>query len=94
MSLAETIKKIEQETGYVEDEPARAVEEHEGWHYGERVRIVEDDDDEGLFADDTGYLILSEVGARKYGNLHTKPYFLPDGMDTPLPVSLDNIEPE
>lgn len=88
------MEKIRKATGYVEDEPSRAVEEHEGWHYGERVRIMEDDDAEGLYEGDAGYLIFSEVGARAHGNLHIKPYFLMDGYDSPSPVSLDNIEPE
>lgn len=71
----------------------RPVEEFEGWTFGERVRVVEDDEDNGLFEGDEGTLVPEEVGAPEYGNVQVKLYLLIDDTDCPIGVTADQIEP-
>lgn len=91
-ALRATIARIQQETGFVDDDADRAVAEHEGWQYGERVRIVEDDERHGLFMGDEGIVIISEVGAPEFGNVRTMLGVLIDDTDCPMEVSPFNIE--
>jgi hypothetical protein len=72
----------------------RAVESYGGFGYGEHVRIVEDDENSGAYAGETGYLVFNEVGAAKYGNVRTAvSVALEGGYDSPLEVDLANVEP-
>lgn len=68
----------------------RPVEEMDGWHFGERVRLVEDTDMGG--AGEEGWLILEVVGSAQYRNERTVAGILLDGTDVPDEVSLDLIE--
>lgn len=46
-----------------------------------RVRVMEDDEDHGLFADTEGVLYASVVGAAKHNNEQVAFYYVEDGMD-------------
>jgi hypothetical protein len=91
-ALRATIARVQQSTGFVDADAERAVASHEGWNYGERVRIVEDDEREHLYAGEEGYVIISEVGAPEYGNVRISLCILLDDTDCPMPVSPFNIE--
>jgi hypothetical protein len=91
-SLRAAIARVQQATGYADEDAERAVPEYNGWQYGERVRIIEDDEREGLFAGDEGFIVIGEVGAPEYGNVRTAIHIIPDGMDGPCEVAYDNIE--
>lgn len=73
------------------DDPANAVHELDGFQFGERVRVIEDDEDNGIFAGDEGDLILEEVGAVEYGSQRVMACIVQDGMG-PMEISTDNIE--
>lgn len=88
--LAERVKRVTNATGYVEEE--EAVFEHDGWNYGDRARMTEDNDDEGVFSGDEGWLVPCKVGAVEYGSTRTVLYFLADGMSSPIEVQPDQIE--
>lgn len=70
----------------------RPVKECEGWTIGERVRVLEDDENEGLYSGDEGVIIPEEVGAIEYGNLRTRLYMVIDGQDAMLAIDGFNIE--
>lgn len=75
------------------DDPERKVETHEGWTYGERVRVVQDDENEGLFEGTEGNLLIEKLGAAEYGNVRVGVFFVEDGMDGPVEVrDYDYIE--
>lgn len=83
-NLQDTIAKICNETGLdKEDAAERAVAEHNAWHFGERVRIVEDDEGRGLYAGEEGYLLIHEVGAPEHNNVRVSMSILMDGYDSP-----------
>lgn len=88
-NLDEAVKLVEDATGYA---PNRPVAELDGWHYGERVRVLEDDDDAGIGSGEEGWLVLMMVGAAKYQNEHVSVGIVVDGSDSALDVSLDNLE--
>lgn len=88
-NLDEAVKLVENATGFTSDRP---VAELHGWHYGERVRAIEDDDDNGIFAGDEGYLIIEEVGSPQHNNVRISTGFIADGYDSDNEVSLNNIE--
>lgn len=90
MSFQDELQKVEEILG---EKVERPVERYEGYSFGERVRVVEDDDRDGLFAGDEGYLVLQEVGAAEYGNVRTDVGILMDGYDSPQSTDIDNIEP-
>lgn len=70
-------------------EESRIVQEHEGFHHGERVVILTDRfEDEGVSADEEGSLYISEVGAEEYNNVAIKMGFIPDGSDEPIGIEL------
>jgi hypothetical protein len=81
---------VKRETGYVEEE--EAVEEFEGFTYGDRVRVIEDAENEGIFSGDVGYVLPCKVGAVEYGTNRVMLAFLPDGMDSPSEVRPDQVE--
>ena len=46
-----------------------------------RFRVIEEDEDRGLYADDEGELSACVVGAEKYGNQRVALSFTADGYD-------------
>lgn len=74
------------------DELDRKVEEYDGLRFGDRGRIVEDNENLMIYEGEEGYVILETVGAPEYGNVHTGVYFLVDGSDSPMQVTSDLIE--
>ena len=48
-----------------------------------RFRVLEDDDDQGLYADTEGFVEVSVVGAPEYNNERVALHFTEDGMDEP-----------
>lgn len=44
------------------------VAEYEGWKTGQKIRALEDDEDEGIYAGDEGTLLIEVVGSPEYGN--------------------------
>lgn len=77
------------------DDSDRIVEEYQGWNHGERVRIVEEDEDRGFFEGDTGTLYISMVGAPEYGNERVCVSFWDYNFEEPGAeiVDFDAIEP-
>lgn len=71
----------------------RPVEVYQDWHFGTRVRIIEDDEDNGNYADDEGLLVFEEVGAPEYHNVRTAVGVVLDGYDSYNNIELDNVEP-
>lgn len=74
------------------DVPERAMPEHAGFSFGDRVRVLEDDEDRGLFEGAEGVLIIEQVGAPEYNNVRTALYFVEDGMESGNEVHADDIE--
>lgn len=89
MPFEDELQKVEELIGQKIERP---VERYDGWSFGERVRVIEDDERDGLCAGDEGYLVLQEVGGAQYGNVRTDVGVLMDGYDTPLSTDLDNLE--
>lgn len=85
------ITKVREESGTACDID-RPVAEYEGWHFGERVRVIEDDEEAGAFEGDEGWLTLEMVGAPEHGNERVSAGFLGEGMADPIEISLDSIE--
>lgn len=93
-TIEERIEQIKRATGVTDDEMfERPVLEHDGYSFGERIRIVADDEQRGLYGGDMGYLILGEVGAPQYGNVRTAMHILIDEYDSLEEVTPDDIEP-
>lgn len=91
MSIESKVAELKAKTGF--DDLDEAVEEHEGWHYGERVRVVDDVDEEtGPWAGDEGYVVINKLGAARYGNERVAIHFLADGTDAPEEVSTFYLE--
>jgi hypothetical protein len=92
--MAETVNDpvvaVREATGY---EPDRPVLRHDDWSYGDRVRAIADDEDNGVFSGDEGYLILEMVGAPEYHNERVSLGLLAEGFSDPVDVDPDNIEP-
>lgn len=70
----------------------RPVKEHDGWQFGERVRVIEDDEPHGMYASDEGILVIEEVGSAEHGNVRTAVCILIDDTDCPMEADLFNIE--
>lgn len=90
-TLEDRIAKVKAATGY-DDADEEAVLEAEGFTYGDRVRVVEDNEEEGVFAGDEGFVLPCKVGAAAYGNERVMLAFLIDGFDSPVEVTPDSIE--
>lgn len=54
-----------------------------------RWRVIEDDEDAGLYAGDEGAISACVVGAEQYGNRHVSYSFHADGFD---PVDLPSFD--
>lgn len=93
MSTIEPFEQAKERLGKYLDDRDRAVDEMDGWHFGESVRIIEDaEQPDTVFAGDEGDLILEQVGAAEYGNVRTAAFFVQPGVMDPVEVTLDNIE--
>lgn len=66
------------------DDPERKVEELDGYHFGDRIELI--NDIEFSYAGAQGRLLLETVGAEQYGNLRKQMFFVEDGMDMPMEV--------
>ncbi|MGH2897173.1 MAG: hypothetical protein ACRDMZ_00750 [Solirubrobacteraceae bacterium] len=89
--VEEMVAKLQEEAGQ-EVEVERPVAECGGWHFGERVRVIDDDEESGMFAGDEGWLVLETVGAAEHGNERVCFGVLADGFADPVEVQPDNIE--
>jgi hypothetical protein len=67
----------------------RIVEEHEGYHHGERVSLLRDFEDYGLFEGEEGTLHICEVGSEEYGNKHVAMFFKSEDADETSGLKLD-----
>jgi hypothetical protein len=74
------------------DEFDRPIEELDGWKFGERVRVLDDDERNGVYEGDEGVLLISEVGAPEYGNVRKAFHILIDDQDCPMEIDPFNIE--
>lgn len=74
------------------DADEKCVASMEDFTFGDRVHVLEDDEDNGISEGEEGILLFFRVGAAQYGNVHTAAYILLDGTDTPTPVDLGNVE--
>lgn len=83
MNFEEALLHLERELGEPPENPLR---EADGWSFGERVTVIEDDDDHGLCAGDEGMLVIESIGGRTVHSI------LMDGNDTTLQVDPDNID--
>lgn len=91
-TLEQRMALVKERTGFDEEEPARAVLEHEGFTWGDRVRVIEDDEDNGLFEGDEGFVIIGNVGSAEYRNERVMLAFLGDGFTDPNQCTADQIE--
>lgn len=73
------------------DDPERKVEEYEGIYFGQKARVLEDDEENGVFEGDEGRIIIEKLGAAEYGNLRTAMFIIIDGMG-PVEVEPENLE--
>lgn len=83
MKFEEALLHLERELG---EPPESPTPEHDGWSFGEKVTVLEDDDDHGLCAGDEGMLVIEVIGGRIVYSI------LIDGNDTTLQVDPDNID--
>ena len=83
------VDRVEEILGDAIDRP---VEEHEGWHFGERVRVIEDDEVHGFYEGDEGVLVISRVGSAEYRNERVAVSILIDGTDSPMEIDTMAIE--
>jgi hypothetical protein len=90
---AKSFAELVQEYDAHLDDRDRAVEEHQGFTFGQRVRVLEDDDDNGIWEGAEGVLIIEQVGSETHGSLRTGLFLLEEGMAEPNEVQADNIEP-
>jgi hypothetical protein len=75
------------------DEGDRAVEEHSGFKFGDRVRVIEDSDDpDSVYAGDEGLLIIEKVGAEQYANVRVGLFIVEPGVRDVVEVDPANIE--
>jgi hypothetical protein len=70
----------------------RPVAELDGWQFGEAVRILEDDEDNGIFEGAEGWIGFERVGSAEYHTERVQPVFYEQHYDSGNEVSLDNIE--
>jgi hypothetical protein len=70
----------------------RPVEKCQGFHFGERVRVDEDDPYGYAYTDDTGICVPEEVGDEAHRNKQIKMYLLIDGMGSSVEVDPENLE--
>lgn len=74
--------------GWVFDEDEKRITARLG-----RWSAMEDDEDEGVFADDEGDLNAVVVGKKEYGNERVSFGFMPDGMDAWIDINPSDLEP-
>src|SRR4051812_48945609 len=82
MELNAAVALVAEKTGMTPSDFDRPVEKHDGWHFGERVRVVYDSpDDMGPFEGDLGYVVIEEVGAPEHGNVRIDLAVITDGTN-------------
>lgn len=87
---AETRARIEQDLGkhgFIADSFRTDPDDGITAVLNHRWRVLEDDDNLGLCANDEGKLEACLVGAEEYGNLHVIYTFTPDGFDSGCEVT-------
>lgn len=62
----------------------RPVETHEGFTFGDRVHLIEEDED--------CTLVIEIVGGAEYDNERIALFVIPDGTDMPIEAPAWNIE--
>lgn len=92
--LAERVALVKANSHYdpAEDGEDRLVLSYEGFTFGDRVRVIDDDEENGLYADEEGYAVISKAGAAEYRNVRTVLAVLVDGTDCPMEAHPDNLE--
>jgi hypothetical protein len=92
-TLEDRVARVREEFGYDPiadgDRPVLRLDDFD---YGDGVRAIEDDDDNGIAAGDEGVITITEVGAVDRGNVRVLAGLLIDGYDSPLDVDTDNLE--
>jgi hypothetical protein len=88
MEFKELVEKYRKEGVEID----RPVEEFEGFAFGDEVRVIEDDEEQGAYAGDEGIAMPEEVGSVEHGNLQVKMYVLVEGYDSTVEVDPDNLE--
>lgn len=88
-SLEDAVRRVLMATSFEPDRPRAVLGE---WRYGDRVRAIEDDDEEQFWSGDEGYIVIEEVGAPEHNNVRTVCYFLVDNTDCPVNFHPDAVE--
>jgi hypothetical protein len=74
------------------DDPECAVKEYEGFTFGERVRVLEGDDDEGVYEGDEGTVIIETLGSAELGSARTAVFLVVDGLIDPVEITRLEVE--
>lgn len=70
----------------------RAVKDYEGFTFGERVRVLEDSEEDGVYAGDEGTVIIEKVGHAGGYNERTGVFLLIDGQIDPVEITALEVE--
>jgi hypothetical protein len=92
MTDEEFAAKVAELTGSL-DNPDAAVKEHDGFTFGERVRVLEGDDDEGVYEGDEGTVIIEALGLAELGSARTAVFLVVDGLIDPVEITGLEVEP-
>jgi hypothetical protein len=89
--LDRAIDALAAETGADRTDLAdRAVLERSGWRFGERVRMLDDQDP--FQAGEEGHVVIQEVGSAEFNNRRVAVFFMVEGTDAWDEVDPSNLE--
>jgi ATP-dependent exoDNAse (exonuclease V) alpha subunit len=75
------------------EDPHRPVETHpDGWKFGDRISVVANDEQRGLYPGDEGMCVLETVGSEQHGNERLCLSILVDGEDCTREVRTGDID--
>jgi hypothetical protein len=93
MSTIEPFEQAKERLAQYLDDRDRAVAEKDGWHFGEKVQIIEDaEQPDTVYEGDEGFLILETVGAPEFGNERVAAFIVQPGLVDPVEVDLGNVQ--
>lgn len=74
------------------DDPDRAVKKYDDFTFGERVRLLEDNEEEGVFAGEEGRVIIEQLGSEEHGSLRTAVFLVAEGFVDPVEITGLEVE--
>lgn len=90
--LGDRLRALLEVNGIVDDPVVRPVRDYDGWTFGDRVRVLEDDDEAGLSEGEEGVLVLEKVGAPEFNSERVAVSILIDGESSTREVDPGIIE--